>query len=116
MSLLQNRDKSKQDLFKLNSFTQTYSLTVGIYLCLARQGSTRLVVHVFNNSSTATAYTQGIRPYALCVMLFNMFRRLVLGAYCMVIGGIPAHNEGILDGSLSVSDCGSFAAAGKCLA
>ena len=41
-------------------------------------------------------YTQGIRPYALCVMLFNMFRRLILGAYCVVNGGIPAHNEGIL--------------------
>ena len=42
-------------------------------------------------------YTQGIRPYALCVTLFNGFRRLILGAYCVVIGGIPAHNEGILD-------------------
>eukprot|EP01043_Picozoa_sp_COSAG02_P045632 COSAG02_NODE_4195_length_5642_cov_16.342053_4_plen_75_part_00 len=45
--------------------------------------------------------TQGIRPpYALCVMLFNMFRRLILGAYCVVNRGILAHNEGIL--SLSV--------------
>ena len=43
--------------------------------------------------------TQGIRPYALCVTLFNMSRRLILGAYCVVIGGIPAHNEGILGGS-----------------
>ena len=38
-------------------------------------------------------------PYALCVRLFNGFRRLVLGAYCVVIGGIPAHDEGILGGS-----------------
>ena len=33
-----------------------------------------------------------------CVTLFNDFRRLVLGAYCVVFGGIPAHNEGILGG------------------
>ena len=44
-------------------------------------------------------HTQGIRPYALCVTLFNGFRRLVLGAYCVVFGGIPVHNEGILGGS-----------------
>ena len=34
--------------------------------------------------------------YALCVTLFNVFRRLKLGAYCVVIRGIPAHSEGIL--------------------
>ncbi len=45
------------------------------------------------------------RPYALCVMLFNMFRRLILGAYCAVIGGIPAHNEGILGGSRNCTQC-----------
>ena len=44
-------------------------------------------------------------PYALCVKLFNGFRRLVLGAYCVVFGGIPAHNEGILDGSRNCTRC-----------
>ena len=43
-------------------------------------------------------YTQGIRPYALCVTLFNVSRRLILRAYCVEIGGIPAHSEGILVG------------------
>ena len=38
-------------------------------------------------------------------MLFNMFRRLILGAYCVVIGGIPAHNEGILGGSRNFTQC-----------
>ena len=38
------------------------------------------------------------RPYALCVTLFNVSRRLILGAYCVVIGGIPTHSEGILAG------------------
>ena len=42
--------------------------------------------------------TQGIRPYALCVTLFNVSRRLILWAYCVVIGGIPTHGEGILMG------------------
>ncbi len=45
-------------------------------------------------------HTQGIRrSYAQCVTLFNVSRRLVLGAYCVVNGGIPAHSGGILDGS-----------------
>ena len=38
-------------------------------------------------------------PYALYVKLFNDFRRLILRAYCMVIEGIPTHEEGILGGS-----------------
>ena len=42
--------------------------------------------------------TQGIRPYALCVTLFNDFRRLILRAYYVVIEGIPTHEEGILGG------------------
>eukprot|EP01043_Picozoa_sp_COSAG02_P016016 COSAG02_NODE_696_length_18385_cov_48.260855_13_plen_81_part_00 len=38
-------------------------------------------------------------PYALSVTLFNVSRRLILRAYCMVIRGIPVHSEGILGGS-----------------
>ena len=46
----------------------------------------------------AGSLEQGIRPYALCDTLFNVSRRLVLRAYCVVIRGIPAHSEGILYG------------------
>ncbi len=38
-------------------------------------------------------------PYALCVTLFNDFRCLILEAYCVVIEGIPTHEEGIPGGS-----------------
>ena len=49
-------------------------------------------------------------------MLFNMFRRLVLGAYCVVNRGIPAHNEGMLDGSRNFTDRVSFTMANYCRA
>eukprot|EP01043_Picozoa_sp_COSAG02_P038602 COSAG02_NODE_2989_length_7609_cov_11.207723_7_plen_92_part_00 len=35
-------------------------------------------------------------PFALRVKLFNVSRRLELGAYCVGNRGIPAQNEGIL--------------------
>ena len=59
---------------------------------------------MFARSSTA-CHRSWSRPYALCVTLFNVSRRLVLRAYCVVIGGIPAHNGGILDGSRNCTQC-----------
>ena len=61
-------------------------------------------------------HTGHTAPYALCVMLFNMFRRLVLGAYCVVNRGIPAHNEGMLDRSRNFTDRMSFTMANYCRA
>eukprot|EP01043_Picozoa_sp_COSAG02_P010476 COSAG02_NODE_368_length_23727_cov_364.814367_16_plen_95_part_00 len=55
-----------------------------------------LVVRFVKPSGTHDAHTGHTGPYALCVALFNLSRRLILGAYCMVNRGIPAHNEGIL--------------------
>ena len=40
-------------------------------------------------------YNIGLLPiYALCVTLFNVSRRLIWRAYCVVIGGIPALDIG----------------------
>ena len=52
----------------------------------------------FSPRHCCALHTGHTAPYALCVTLFNVFRRLKLGAYCVVIRGIPAHSEGILMG------------------
>ena len=60
--------------------------------------TTQYALHIKRRETLKSVTHRAYGPYALCVTLFNVSRRLILRAYCVEIGGIPAHSEGILVG------------------